>query len=78
MKKIETEADTTLNFFFMFTIFRLYKPAFFRYNENFTIFCNRTGQIGQFGPEQPIISLIITITISSNVIGALTAVFYIK
>ena len=37
MKKIEAEADTTYNDFYMFTIFRLAKPAFFRYNENFTV-----------------------------------------
>ena len=34
--KKKTEADTTENDFFRCTIFRLVKPAFFRYNENFT------------------------------------------
>ena len=37
VKKIEAEADTTQNDFYMCTIFWLAKPAFFRYNENFNL-----------------------------------------
>ena len=38
MKKIEAEVDTTWkDFFCRCTIFRLAKPAFFRYNEHFTL-----------------------------------------
>ena len=48
MKKIEAETGTTQNGFYIRTIFRLAKPAFFRYNEDFTLgrdfyvtyFCN--------------------------------------
>ena len=37
MKKIEAEPGTTWNGLYIRTIFRLAKPAFFRYNENFTL-----------------------------------------
>ena len=36
-KKIEAAGDTTYNYFYMCSIFRLAKPALFRYNENFTL-----------------------------------------
>ena len=48
LKKIEAETGTTQKGFYVRTIFRLAKPAFFKYNENFTLerdlfvrdFCN--------------------------------------
>ena len=37
MKKIEASRHNVEGFFCRCTIFRLAKPAFFRYNENFTL-----------------------------------------